>query len=273
MGYTNSPLATYTKISPNRTSPRNHALDTITIHCIVGQWTARQGVDYFARQGLNAAPNYVVGKDGSIGLCVPESDRSWCTGGSLSVLGKTGRDNDHRAVTIETASDTTNPYAVTDAAYNALVDLVTDICRRNGKRKLLWFGDPVKTVSYQPNADEMLMTVHRWFASKSCPGDYLYSRQKAIADEVNRRLTEEDDEDMTLDTFKKLMGEYRKEQQDNDCGTWSQEARDWATSTGFILGSGKDKDGNPNYMWADTLTREQAAQLFYRFAQMMGMVK
>lgn len=179
MGYTNSPLASFTKISPNRTSPRNHAIDTITIHCFVGQVTARSGcgaksfTTYDAKDGISC--NYVVGCDGSIGLCVEEKDRSWCS---------SNRANDHRAVTIEVASDTTHPYAVTDKAYAALLDLVTDICKRNGIKALRWKGDK----SLVGQVDKQNMTVHRWFAAKACPGDYLYKRHGEIAAEVNRRL-------------------------------------------------------------------------------------
>lgn len=180
MAYTNSPLVTYTKISSNKTSPRNKSIDRITIHCIVGQWTAKQGCDYFASTTRQASCNYVVGKDGSIGLCVEEKDRSWCSSSSV---------NDHRAVTIETASDTTHPYAVTDSAYNALLDLCTDICRRNGKTKLTWFADKDKTLNYTPESTEMVMTVHRWFANKACPGDYLYNLHDEIANEVTTRLS------------------------------------------------------------------------------------
>lgn len=171
----NSKLVDYTKISPNKTSPRNHAIDTITIHCIVGQWTAKQGCDYFATTGRECSANYVVGKDGSIGLSVEEKDRSWCSSSAS---------NDNSAVTIEVASDTTHPYAVTDKAYAALLDLVTDICRRNGIKKLLWKGDK----SLIGQVAKQNMTVHRWFANKACPGDYLYSRHSAIAAEVNKRL-------------------------------------------------------------------------------------
>lgn len=32
------------------------------------------------------------------------------------------------------------------------------------------------------------VTVHRWFANKACPGDYLYQRHGAIADAVNAKL-------------------------------------------------------------------------------------
>ena len=171
----NSSLVTYTKITKNKTSPRNHAIDTITIHCIVGQWTAKQGCDYFANTDRQCSANYVVGKDGSIGLSVDEKDRSWCSSNAA---------NDNRAVTIEVASDTTHPYAVTDAAYNALIKLVADICKRNGIKKLLWKGDK----SLIGQVSKQNMTVHRWFANKACPGDYLYNRHGEIAEKVNKLL-------------------------------------------------------------------------------------
>ena len=171
----NSPLVTYTNITKNKTSPRNHAIDTVTIHCIVGQWTAKQGCDYFATTDRQCSANYVVGKDGSIGLSVDEADRSWCS---------SSRDNDNRAITIEVASDTEHPYAVTAEAYAALIDLLVDICQRNGIKQLLWKAD--KNLIGQ--VDQQNMTVHRWFANKACPGEYLYERHGAIAEEVNKRL-------------------------------------------------------------------------------------
>lgn len=172
----NSPLVTYTRITKNKTSPRNHAIDTITIHCIVGQWTAKQGCDYFATTDRQCSANYVVGKDGSIGLSVDEKDRSWCSSNGT---------NDNRAITIEVASDTTHPYAVTAKAYAALLDLVTDICKRNGIKKLVWSTNKNDRVNHRNGCN---MTVHRDFANKACPGEYLYSRHGEIAAEVNRRL-------------------------------------------------------------------------------------
>lgn len=171
----NSPLVTYTRITSNKTSPRRSKIDTITIHCIVGQWTAKQGCDYFATTDREASCNYVVGKDGSIGLCVEEKDRSWCSSNGA---------NDHRAITIEVASDTKHPYAVTDKAYEALIRLVADICKRNGIKELKWKADK-KLVG---KVDQQNMTVHRWFANKACPGDYLYERHGDIADKVNALL-------------------------------------------------------------------------------------
>lgn len=175
----NSNLVSYTKISPNKTSPRNHAIDRITIHCVVGQCTVETLGNIFAPTSKQASSNYGIGKDGRVGMYVEEKDRSWCSSSSA---------NDNRAVTIEVASDTTHPYKVTDQAYSGLLDLVTDICKRNGKTKILWFGDKNKTLAYTPKANEMVMTVHRWFANKACPGDYLYNLHDEIAAEVNRRL-------------------------------------------------------------------------------------
>ena len=117
----------------------------------------------------------MVGKDGSIGLSVEECNRSWCSSSSS---------NDHRAITIEVASDTQHPYAVTDAAYEALIKLCADICKRNGIKQLLWKGDK----SLIGQVDKQNMTVHRWFANKACPGEYLYERHSDIAERVNKLL-------------------------------------------------------------------------------------
>lgn len=216
MAYTNSSLVTYKKLTQNRTAPRNHAIDTITIHCIVGQWTAKQGCDYFANTDRQCSANYVVGKDGSIGLSVEEKNRSWCSGGTdkygnpIRVNGISGADNDHRAITIEVASDTTHPYAVTDQAYNALIKLVADICKRNGIKKLLWKGDK----SLVGKVSEQNMTVHRWFANKSCPGEYLYSRHSDIAAKVNALLGDSAGETTQTPTTQTLyrvqVGAYSK---------------------------------------------------------------
>ena len=193
----NSPLVDYTRISPNRTSPRNHSIDRITIHCVVRQVTVERLGEIFAPESRKASANYGIGKDGKIGMYAEEKDRSWCS---------SSRDNDHRAVTIEVASDTTHPYAVTDEAYNALLDLCTDICRRNGKSKLLWMEDEWTALSYQPAADEMVMTVHRWFANKACPGQYLLDQHGDIAEKVTRRLREEDT--LTQDQFDAMMNDW-----------------------------------------------------------------
>ena len=179
MAFTNSSLATVKILSPNHSGQRTHEIDTITIHCVVGQCSAESLGNLFASANKKASSNYGIGYDGKIGLYVEEKNRSWCSSSA---------ENDHRAITIEVASDTTHPYAVTDKAYNALLDLCTDICKRNNIKELKWKGDK----SLIGQVDKQNMTVHRWFANKSCPGDYLYERHSAIAAEVNKRLSQKD---------------------------------------------------------------------------------
>ena len=172
----NSPLVSYTKISPYKTSPRKHKIDTITIHCVVGQFSLETLGNIFSSPSAQASCNYGISYDGKVGMYVEEKDRSWCS---------SNRANDNRAITIEVASDTTHPYAVKKAAYDKLIDLLVDICKRNGIPKLLWKAD--KNLIGQ--VDKQNMTVHRWFANKDCPGEYLYSRHGEIARLVNQRLS------------------------------------------------------------------------------------
>lgn len=176
MAYTNSPLVDYTRISPNRTPNRTHSIDTITIHCVVGQCSVETLGAIFAPSTRQASSNYGIGYDGRIGMYVEEKDRSWCSSSAS---------NDHRAITIEVASDTYHPYAVNDKAYAALLNLVTDICRRNGIKKLVWSTSKNERMNHLNGCN---MTVHRDYANKSCPGDYLYNRHGNIAAEVNKRL-------------------------------------------------------------------------------------
>ena len=176
----NSPLVVYTRISPNKTVGRNHVIDTITPHCIVGQLSAESIGSWFSQKSSNASSNYSIDKDGRVGMYCEEKDRSWCT---------SSRSNDNRAVTIECASDTTHPYAFKAIVYERLIELCVDICKRNNKTKLLWFGDKDKTLNYTPKSNEMLLTVHRWFKNKECPGEWLYSRLDDLAQKVNSQLS------------------------------------------------------------------------------------
>lgn len=180
MSYTNSPLVSYTKLSPNHSGQRTHAIDRITPHCVVGQCSVETLGNIFAPTSRQASCQYGIGADGRVGMYVEEKNRSWCSSSNA---------NDQRAITIECASDNTHPYAFKDVVYDKLVELCVDICKRNGKSKLLWLGDKDKTLNYSPKSDEMVLTVHRWFANKSCPGDWLYNRLGNLATAVTERLT------------------------------------------------------------------------------------
>ena len=179
MGYTNSALVDCKVMSPNHSGKRTHRIDRITPHCVVGQLKAANIGGCFDESSRQASCNYGIGSDGKVCLIVDEANRSWCSSSSA---------NDQRAITIECASDKTEPYAMTDTVYNKLVDLCVDICKRNGKDVLLWFADKEKTLNYEPKDNEMVITVHRWFANKSCPGDWLYNRLGDLATKVTGRL-------------------------------------------------------------------------------------
>ena len=179
--YTNSGLVAYKKLSPNHSGQRTHSIDRITPHCVVGQCSAEELGDWFEKSSIEASSNYGIDKDGRVGLYVEEKNRSWCSSSNA---------NDQRAVTIECASDTSEPYAFRDVVYKKLITLCVDICKRNGKKKLIWFGDKDKTLNYSPKSDEMVLTVHRWFASKSCPGNWMYARMGDLAYKVTALLGE-----------------------------------------------------------------------------------
>lgn len=179
MAYTNSPLVSYTKLSPNHSGQRTHSIDRITPHCVVGQCSVETLGRIFLPTSRQASCNYGIGEDGRVGMYVEEKNRSWCSSSNA---------NDQRAVTIECASDATTPYAFKDVVYQKLITICIDICKRNGKKKLLWLGDKDKTLNYTPASDEMVLTVHRWFANKSCPGDWMYARMGDLASKVTAAL-------------------------------------------------------------------------------------
>lgn len=175
-------MVAYTKLSPNHSGQRTHSIDRITPHCVVGQCRVETLGNIFLPTSRQASSNYGIGVDGRVGMYVEEKNRSWCSSSAA---------NDQRAITIECASDNTEPYAFKDVVYKRLIELCTDICRRNGKTKLLWLGDKAKTLNYTPKSDEMVLTVHRWFANKSCPGNWMYARMGDLASKVTAALGSE----------------------------------------------------------------------------------
>ena len=179
-----SPLVTHINISPNKTSGRKYKITRITPHCSVCSVSVERLLSIFKPLLKRASCNYGIGNDGKVGLCVDEADRSWCSSSS---------DNDNRAITIEVASSNKYPYTITDSSLRSLINLMADICKRYNKNKVIWISDKNKALSYKLKDDEMLITVHRWFKNKSCPGEYIYSRLDYIVDEVNKLLNDNTD--------------------------------------------------------------------------------
>ena len=164
-----SELVDHINISPNSTNPRNHKIDTITIHHMAGKLSVESCGKIFEESSRQASSNYGIDSDGRVGLYVDEQNRSWCT---------SNRANDMRAVTIEVANcDTGGEWPVSEKAYDKLIDLCVDICKRNGIPKLNYTGDASGN-----------LTMHKWFANTLCPGPYLEKRFPDIAAKVNARL-------------------------------------------------------------------------------------
>ena len=235
MAYTNSSMVVYTKLSPNHSGQRTHSIDRITPHCVVGQCSVETLGSIFEPTSRQASSNYGIGADGRVGMYVEEKNRSWCSSSNA---------NDQRAVTIECASDTTEPYAFRDVVYQTLIKLCVDICKRNGKKKLLWLGDKDTTLTYTPKADEMVLTVHRWFANKSCPGDWLYSRLGDLASKVTAALGGTSTTTTpSTGTETKVLYRVRK--------TWS-DAKSQKGAYKILANAKKCADANPGYSVFDS---------------------
>ena len=236
MAYTNSSLVSYTKLSPNHSGQRTHSIDRITPHCVVGQCSVETLGNIFLPTSRQASCNYGIGVDGRVGMYVEEKNRSWCSSSNV---------NDQRAVTIECASDTTEPYAFKDVVYQTLITLCTDICKRNGKKKLLWLGDKDKTLSYEPKSDEMVLTVHRWFANKSCPGSWMYARMGDLAAKVTAQLGGGASEDTEADYPEKLTEGYYRVRK-----AWS-DSKSQKGAYKILSNAKKCADANPGYRVLD----------------------
>lgn len=177
-----SPLTEMIRRSPNHSGKRTHTIDRITPHCFVGQCSLENGLNCFLPTRKKCAPNYVIDKAGRIGGSVDEENRSWCS---------SSNSNDQRAITIECASDNQSPYTFNEACYDSLVNLCVDICRRYNKNTLLWINNRDTALNYTPRNNEMLLTVHCWFANKACPGPWLMSKMDMLAEQVTGILRHE----------------------------------------------------------------------------------
>lgn len=232
MAYTNSSLVSYTKLSPNHSGQRTHSIDRITPHCVVGQCSVETLGNIFLPTSRQASCNYGIGVDGRVGMYVEEKNRSWCSSSNA---------NDQRAVTIECASDATEPYAFKDVVYQKLITLCVDICKRNGKKKLLWLGDKDKTLSYEPKSDEMVLTVHRWFANKSCPGSWMYARMGDLAAKVTAQLGGGASGDTETEYPEKLTAGYYRVRK-----AWS-DSKSQKGAYKTLSNAKKCADANPGY--------------------------
>jgi len=175
-----SPLSTYTRLSPNRSAPRNKKIRRLTPHCVAGNLSVQTTLglaNFINSTGANrASTNYAIGSDGKIGLGVEETNRAWTSSNSA---------NDNEAITFEIANNGGGPsWPMSDAALNAWLTLAVDIAQFYGFKKVAYHGSKDKLGTN----DEMIITLHRWFANKACPGNYFVTRIPQMVKEINNRL-------------------------------------------------------------------------------------
>lgn len=139
----------------------------ITPHHMACQWSAETCASSFQVAGREASANYCIGSDGTIVANVDEENRAWTSSNYY---------NDCQSITIEIANDNTDTWTISPKAWNALVNLCVDVCKRYGFR-----------LNYTGNANGSL-TEHRMFTATACPGPYLHSKMPQLAQEVNARL-------------------------------------------------------------------------------------
>lgn len=169
----NSALTEYVCLSPNADFPRGDTIRKVTIHHMAGDLSLEALGASFAQRDRRASSNYAIDTQGRVGLYVEEANQAWTSRSA---------ENDSQAVTIEVANDEIGgQWHVSDRAYEQLISLCVDICRRNGIRELRYSGDATGN-----------LTLHSMFYSETeCPGPYLESRMGEMAAEVNRRLAGE----------------------------------------------------------------------------------
>lgn len=167
----NSSLASYVYLSPNANFPRTDSIRKITIHHMADNDLSLERLgETFGQRDRKASSNYAIDREGNIALFVEEANRAWTSGNA---------ENDQQAITIEVEnSEMGSGWPISDASYQALVDLCVDICIRNNIESLVFTGDPHGNLTYHHMFDE----------NTECPGAYLVNKMPAIAADVNREL-------------------------------------------------------------------------------------
>lgn len=165
----NSSMVSHVNLSPNFSSRNGRKITKITPHHVSGVTSVETLGNIFKPTARQASSNYGIGNDGRVGLYVDEGNRAWTS---------SSYENDSRAVTIEVSNSSMGgDWPVSEAAWNTLVNLCVDICKRNGIPKLVWTGGPDGT-----------LTMHKMFANTDCPGPYLERRMPELAKQVNAIL-------------------------------------------------------------------------------------
>lgn len=257
MGY--STLVSYVKISPHKNSPRKYKIVSFAIHVMAGNLSLESCGQLF--QTRESSSQYGIDTKGRIACYCDENDRAWTTSSGAV---------DHRAITIEIANPVAkHPWEITDESYKALINLLVDCCKRHNIPKLVWYKTKEERKAHV--TDIGMLHVHRDYANKACPGDYLYNRMGEIAETVNKILNEGDVNHMTIDEFienltneqaAKIVNKGRQHFRNMEASSYAEEALVWAKENGYLVGN-ETGDQDPR----DFLLREQLATVLHRYDQ------
>lgn len=163
----------YIADSSNYTKGRNgYSICKFTPHMMAGILTGKQcAVNIFQNPNRNASANYCIGNEGDIVCNVEEENRAWTS---------SNRTNDYQAITVEVSNcEIGGEWKVSDKAWNSLVNLAVDVCKRYNFR-----------LHYDGTSNGSL-TTHNMFANTDCPGPYLLSKMNELANTVNAILAGE----------------------------------------------------------------------------------
>ncbi len=190
MSRAKSGLTKVVKLTDNCTKPRNAKISRITPHCIAGKMTAEAALTFF-KNSTNSSANYVIGHGGKIGLSVRETDRAWTT--------SSGK-NDNKAITVEISNSAGAPnWPMSEEAVDAFVALTVDICEYYGFKKVVYYEKPM-TIAIGEEAtekwitsldvpkDALLVTLHRWYKNKACPGKWFVKRLPEVVSRINKEI-------------------------------------------------------------------------------------
>ena len=252
--------------------PSNNDKNYSNLINLIGKNTAGTDWNHITRQaGVNAWIGKLANGTVATVQAMPWNYRPWGCGS-----GSKGSCN-NGWIQFEICEDNLKNPTYFNQVYKEACELTAYLCKKyniNPKGTVKNNGVTTPTIlchqdSYRLGLGGNHADVYNWFNNFGKTMQDVRNDVAQILKGINQ-TPQKEEEEMTQEQFNSMMKEYRKTLQDNDCNVYSAEAREWAIKNGIVTGSGKDAKGEPNYMWADQLSREQAVTIFYRFAKLMG---
>ena len=198
--------------------------------------TAKNNVDYFAREHVGASAHYFVDET-AIWQSVPDDQIAWHCGA--------------------------NTYYHTRCRNSNSIGIEICMLDKRGNIRQESIDMAAKFTAFLMEKYQIPVTNvvrHYDVTHKNCPAPMV--EDSGLWTAFLNRL---EDEDMNIEKFSELMNEYNVEQRKKPGSAWSKDSREWAVSNGLITGSSDD-----SMMWRSQMSREEFAAVLHRFAKMIG---